>query len=316
MNPVADSHRINPLLGTMLVVSLLLHIALILGVKFHAPDLSRIKNQLPSLEVVLVNAKTKTAPKKADVLAQANLDRGGNTDEKHRAKSPLPVPNVQPKDHAVGVSETPIVGNRQQEHTNQSHPELAQKQQQVKQIEQQVQQVITQLKSTPTEQLAQPSSISTGKTPLRLNARELAAKSLDEASRLEAELAKEQKAYQERPRRTFVGARAAEDRFAFYVEAWRQKVERLGNLNYPQEAKTQKLYGQLRMTVSIRSDGSIESIEINKPSGFKVLDDAAKRIVELGAPYAEFSAEIRKDTDILSVTRTWTFTREDTLTGN
>jgi protein TonB len=106
-----------------------------------------------------------------------------------------------------------------------------------------------------------------------------------------------------------------EYRFAAYVESWRQKVEKVGNLNYPEEAKAQRIYGQLRMTVSIRADGTIENLEINQSSGHTVLDEAARRIVELAAPYAEFSADMRKDTDILSITRTWTFTHEDTLSG-
>lgn len=297
----------------MLVASLLLHIAIIGTVRFspHKPNV--LKNDLPALDVVLVNAKTESKPKKADVLAQANLDRGGNTDTKQRAKSPLPVPNTQPRDHAIGVSATPVISHEDQQQASASKPQntLDHKQKQVKQLEQQVQQVITQLNAAPIEQTSKSASAPRS-TPLQLNVREMAARSLDEASRLEAELAKEQKAYQERPWRRFVGARAQEDRFAFYVEGWRQKVEKLGNLNYPEEAKAQKLYGQLRMTVSIRADGSIESIEVNKSSGFKVLDDAARRIVELGAPYAPFPDNIHKDTDILGITRTWTFTREDT----
>lgn len=90
-------------------------------------------------------------------------------------------------------------------------------------------------------------------------------------------------------------------------------MEKVGNLNYPEAAKDQKLYGQLRLTVSIRADGSIESIEVNQSSGHKILDDAAERIVKLAAPYAVFPEEVRKDTDILSITRTWTFTQQDSL---
>jgi protein TonB len=99
------------------------------------------------------------------------------------------------------------------------------------------------------------------------------------------------------------------------VEAWRQKVEGIGSLNFPEEAKAQKIYGSLIMTVSLRADGSIEKLEVSKPSGYKVLDDAARRIVELGAPYAAFTADMKNDTDILEITRTWTFTREETLSS-
>ena len=84
-------------------------------------------------------------------------------------------------------------------------------------------------------------------------------------------------------------------------------------MNYPEAAKAQKLYGQLRMTVAIKADGSLESIVIDHPSNHKVLDEAAKRIVELAAPYAVFPEDIKKDTDILYITRTWTFTQEDLL---
>jgi periplasmic protein TonB len=119
--------------------------------------------------------------------------------------------------------------------------------------------------------------------------------------------------YQKRPKRKFIGARTKEYRFALYVESWRQKVERIGNMNYPEAAKAQKLYGQLRMTVSIKADGSLESVIIDQKSNHPVLDEAAKRIVELAAPYAVFPDDIKHDTDILSITRTWTFTQEDSL---
>jgi len=135
-------------------------------------------------------------------------------------------------------------------------------------------------------------------------------------ARLEAQISKQQDEYQKRPKRKFVGARTQEYRFATYVEAWRQKVERVGNLNYPEAAREQKIYGQLRMTVSIKADGSLEKIEINQSSGHQVLDNAARRIVELAAPYSPFPEDIRKDTDILSITRTWTFTRQDSLASD
>ena len=132
-------------------------------------------------------------------------------------------------------------------------------------------------------------------------------------ARLEAQIAKQHEEYQKRPKRRFIGARAREYRFAAYVEAWRQKVEKIGNLNYPVEAKEQKIYGKLRMTVSIKADGSLEKLEINHSSGHAVLDEAAQRIVRLAAPFAPFPDNISKDTDILSITRTWTFTKQDSL---
>ncbi|HEV7822168.1 MAG TPA: TonB family protein, partial [Burkholderiales bacterium] len=144
------------------------------------------------------------------------------------------------------------------------------------------------------------------------NTADILSKSL-EIARLEAQISKDWDAYQKRPRRRFLGARAQEFRFARYIEDWRLKIERVGTLNYPEAAKNQKIYGSLQLTVSIKPDGTVDNIEINRSSGQKILDDAARRIVQLAGPYAAFPSDIAQDTDILSITRTWTFTRGDQL---
>jgi len=136
-----------------------------------------------------------------------------------------------------------------------------------------------------------------------------------EAMRLEAQIAKDMDAYQKRPKRRFIGARAQEYRFARYVEDWRLKVERIGNMNYPEAARVNKLYGSLVLTVSIRSDGSVEHVEVNKSSGKRILDAAAVKIVQMAGPYAAFPPDIKRDTDILHITRTWTFAKGDELRG-
>lgn len=302
----------------MLGLSIAIH-AVLLTIKFAAPELKRLQDHMPALEVVLVNSKTKSAPSKADALAQSNLDRGGNTDAKRRMKSPLPVPKNKPREMAAKLAAEAKSASEQAAPTQAT---LMQKQLRVAELEKQARELMTQIKpSHPVE--SQPSlpaaatNPEQGKqeaSPKTLNAADLVAQSLD-AARLEAQISKDWDSYQKRPKRKFIGARVQEYRFAAYVESWRQKVEKVGTLNYPQEAKVQKLYGSLRMTVNIKSDGSIESIELNKSSGHKVLDEAARRIVEMAAPYAEFPSDVRKDTDIISITRTWTFTREDTLSG-
>jgi protein TonB len=134
-----------------------------------------------------------------------------------------------------------------------------------------------------------------------------------EIDRLEAQIAKQQEEYQKRPKRRFLGARTMEADDALYLEAWRQKVEKVGNMNYPTSARAQKIYGRLQLTVTIRADGSVEGVTIDKSSGSNILDDAAINIVNIAAPYANFSEKMKKTTDILGITRTWTFTNEDTL---
>jgi len=118
-----------------------------------------------------------------------------------------------------------------------------------------------------------------------------------------------------RPRVKTVSARTTDYEYRLYFEAWRQKIERLGALNYPEEARAGNL-GTLRLTVSLTSEGQIKQIIINKSSGFDALDKAAIKIVELGEPYAEFSEKMRKEVDIINITRTWKFTEENNLSSN
>ncbi|MEW8292588.1 MAG: energy transducer TonB, partial [Candidatus Thiodiazotropha endolucinida] len=101
--------------------------------------------------------------------------------------------------------------------------------------------------------------------------------------------------------------------YAAYLDAWRRKVERIGNLNYPDQAKRSRLYGNLVLHVAVKADGSVEQIKVLHSSGHKILDDAAVRIVRLAAPFSPFPNEIRKETDILDITRTWQFLRSGRL---
>jgi protein TonB len=237
------------------------------------------------MDVVLVNARTTTKPEKADALAQANLDGGGNTDQKLRARSPFPVVDDREPTRELKAAEA-----------------------RMKQLENEAKELMTRMKST--AQVTQVEVAPQGQPKGEAEARDLVEKSL-EIARLEAQIRRDYQAYQERPKRKFVGARASEYRFAQYVDNWRQKIERIGNLNYPEEAKARRLYGSLQLTVAIKADGEVESVEINRSSGHKVLDQAAIRIVRLAAPFDRFPANIRADTDILHITRTWTFTRAD-----
>ena len=268
-------------------VSFVLHAFLIFGVGFKGVDPRTLQNNAPPLEVVLVNARSQSAPPKADALAQANLDGGGNTDADRRAKSPLPV-----------VSQDRQVSD------------LAMQQQRVQQLEREARQLLTAAKSAKKVESAAAQPREQAETTPSPTAADLMNRSL-EIARLEAQISKDWDSYQKRPRRTFVGARAQEFRFARYVEDWRSKVERVGEMNYPADARGQRQYAQLLLTVHIKADGQLERVEINRSSGRKVFDDAAVRIVQLAAPYAPFPPDIARDTDILSITRTWTFTQAD-----
>jgi len=265
-----------------IAASVVLH-AVLLAVHFRYPDALRWNSANQPLEVVLVNARTKEKPVLADVLAQANLDRGGNTDEPRRAKTPLPVtrPHVPGRD-------------------------LAQAQRRVRRLEEQQRRLLA--KATASRLAVAPET--EHKAPAeqpkpQISGRDLADLSLA-AMQLQAQIDRRIEEYQKRPRKKFIGARATEYRFAQYEEDWRQKIERVGTLNYPAEARG-KLYGNLRLTVTIRPDGSVQSVDLDRSSGLKVLDAAAFKIVRMASPFAPFPPDIRKDTDLLVITRTWFF---------
>jgi periplasmic protein TonB len=274
-------------LGVSVLASSALHLLLLFGITFSLPGLKNLRNYAQPLDIVLVNARTASKPAQADALAQANLDGGGNTDANRRAKSPLP---VMPKETR--------------------NLQLERAAARVQELERESKQLLTQAKADKAVEPPEPKAEvepRQGDTP---RSEGMVARSL-EIARLEAQIDKEWESYQKRPRRTFVGARTQSYYLAQYVEDWRQKIERVGTLNYPEAARREQIFGTLQLTVAIKADGSVERVEIDRPSGKKVLDLAALRIVELAGPFAPLPPDIRKTTDILHITRTWTFTRSD-----
>lgn len=265
-----------------MLFSIALHAFVLFGIAIVLPKPNSKADFMQPLHVVLVNSKSKSKPVKADALAQANLDGGGNTTEDRQAKSMLP-----------NISDD-----------SQITPE--QSAQQVAHLEDESRRMMTRLKGSYKIDAPQPKQQQTE------TAEDLVQRSL-EIARIEAQISKNNDYYQKLPRRKFVGARTQEYRFAQYIEDWRVKVERIGNLNYPEQARREQLFGKLQLSVSIRADGSVESIEVSHSSGHRLLDAAAMRIVKLAAPFSPLPPDITKDTDILTIVRTWSFTPSDKL---
>ncbi len=262
-----------------MLFSIALHAFILFGIALSLPKPNAAAFMQP-LHVVLVNSRSKSKPIKADALAQANLDGGGNTPENRQVKSMLP-----------NISDDTKISPEQEA-------------KQVAKLEDEPRRMMTRLKGSYKVAVPEP------KQPE--SAEDLVQRSL-EIARLEAQISRDNDYYQHLPRRKFVGARTQEYRFAQYIEDWRIKVERIGNLNYPEQARREQLYGKLLLSVSIRADGSVESIEINRSSGHRLLDAAAMRIVKLASPFAPLPPSITKDTDILTITRTWSFSPSDRL---
>jgi protein TonB len=266
-----------------LTVSIGLHIT-ILAIRFVDPELLRVRSSDPPLDIILVNAKSETRPGKPEALAQANLD-GGGTAERGRRTSPLPN-SFEMRDGDA----------------------LEDARRSVQQLEEEQKRLLAALKD----------SLQLRSSPRKEAADAQQTGSMDEEkkqllARSQAEIAKQISDYQKRPRKHHYMPSTSEYRYARYFEDWRARVEKIGNENYPSEARG-RYYGALRMTVAIRKDGSVVDTILEKSSGSPVLDRAARRIVMQAAPYPPFPPDIAKDTDILEITRTWIFTNDHLAT--
>ena len=272
------------MLPITLAISVVLH-AIVLLITFAPPDPDNSKFA-PHLDVVLVNSKSASKPLKADALAQASLDGGGNTEENRRAKTPLPKVNNQVPAREVQLSS-----------------------QQVRRLEQEAQRLLLLSKGM---HAASDSTVPAPALPREAALEDPAAEQQRlRIAQLEAEIAKEWDEYQKLPRRKFIGARTEGVVYAEYVDRWRQRVEQVGTQYFPEEARQRKLYGSLVVTVHIRADGSVEKVEIDRSSGYRLLDTAAKRAIDLAGPFPPFPPSVRKDWDILSISRTFSYTRSD-----
>jgi len=235
----------------------------------------------PAFDVTLVNTRSQTVPEVTDYLAQADQEGGGNTDERVRptTMTPAAMPQARPVESAVAPPSDPVSPQRAAD--------------EALLLSERAEAVI----ETDDEE---------GERREEAQVARILSRSREIAS-LEMELGQAIQAYAKQPRERFVTASTKEFRYAAYLDAWRRKVERIGNLNYPEEARRRGLSGSLILDVALNPDGSIHEITVVRSSGHPVLDQAAMRIVRMAAPFAPFPASIRKDTDILHITRTWRF---------
>ena len=272
-------------LGLTLFFALVFHAIVILGITFNVA--SKAPEDSPqSLEVTLIKSRSDIAPDEADYLAQANRVGDGNTRERVRPTEAAAQPNN---------SESELPGRSDTQ-------KLATPGQPTPPVPTQTE-LLTQKQA---EQKLQQAARDREQTPRKLSAGALIARSMEIAS-LSAEVTQRQLAYSKRERHKHISANTREYKYASYMDAWRAKVERIGRLNYPEEASRRGITGSLLLDVSLSADGTVRAISILKSSGSKVLDDAAIRIVRLAAPFAQLPENIREDTDVLHIIRTWVF---------
>lgn len=260
-------------LALTLFIAAALHALVILGVSFDAFDHDAAEQDMPTLDITVVSRQNTKAPEEYDYLAETSQDGAGNTKEK-----------VQPQQETIEQAPPPAPP---QEST--AEPT----------------QVLT--ADVSREKVQAPEKSKPEENKEAANAAELINRSMEMLT-LNQQINQSLQVYSNTPKSKFISARTKEYKYANYMRDWVAKVERVGDLNYPDAARRQNLSGKLIVQVAVHPDGSVREITIRKPSGYKILDDAAVRIVKLAAPFAPFPDAIRQETDVLYITRTWVFT--------
>jgi protein TonB len=277
-------HTSNDRMAVSMMVALGFHAVVLLGVGF-VMDFKPLTSPLETLDVVLVNWRSETTPDDADFLAQASQQGGGESTEASK-----------PSQDNTGASPGPSDGLDAIDQQAQASTVSDAAREQV---------LIEDDASLFSQQIT---SIEQPDDPLP-SAASLMQESMTMA-KLQPGIQRDRESQSKLPRRKWISANTRAYEYAAYMQAWVAKVERVGNLNYPEEIRRLKLTGDLIMTVGINLDGSIESIDITRSSGLPQLDQAATRIVRLAGPYSPLPDYIKSEVDVLHVTRTWRFSRD------
>lgn len=290
--PVPANPGVRPAdrLGFTLFLAAVLHVAVILGLGFAMTEPAQISK---SLEITLSTFKSEEKPKDADFIAQDNQQGSGTLEHKASPKTTEQAPFQDTQVRQV----TPAGSPPPSTHSEAPKTAVATRAPQQQKTPEKPQQDKPQPEAPPAP-VFDSSQLSS------------------EIASLEAELAQQQQQYAKRPRVSRQNSAATmRDISAWYRDEWRKKVERVGNLNYPDEARRQQIYGSLRMLVVIDRNGTLKELRVLESSGQPVLDEAAMRIVRLAAPFAPFSGDLANNFDQVEIIRTWRFERGDRLSS-
>ncbi len=285
--PIKSSDR----LSFTIFIAVTVHLVLVLGLVFEF-ELNKPAT-LTEMEVIFIQNSTPSEESEADYLAQITQQGGGNTEQKVRPKSPPPseLPSDNPN----------LAPAQQVEMVMASKPKPLQEQLAVQTSEQ-------------AELMQQQSFELESQSPQALTAQQLIRRSREIAS-LNAEVSEAWESYSKMPRKKYISAATQEYNAASYMSSWQDRVERIGNINYPEAARHQQIYGNLVLEVNINPDGSVQEINVLRSSGEPLLDDAAIRIVRLAAPFAALPEALIEEADILAIIRTWQFQKSGLATN-
>ena len=311
-------------LALTVVLAIVLHAMVLLGVSF-APE-PGAPSRFEAMEVILVAEHSTQPPKEAKLLAQANLEGGGDTDAEVRPSAPVKAPMPAP---IAMIASTPPPLTRTQPSPPVEQPAPAPNRHGRAMVKDRLARIaeLGEL-PLPARSPTRPTQVRPEAPPepqpdpqpaqdndmLPLGAQQLVHSFA--IANLAAELQEKLESRARQPRRKYISAETKEYRYAKYMEAFRAKIERVGNINYPEESRKRRIYGAVTLDVAINRDGSVAAISVRRSSGKTVLDDAANRIVGLAAPYDPLPPEIRNEVDELHITRIWKFDKQGDISAS
>lgn len=265
------------------------HAMLLLGISFALPDKSVEKFQR-TLDVVLATKFSQERPEEADFIGQADQLGGGDSEQVEKPST---------------TEITPFPDQQMNEVTQPDQIEVLKPK-----VEQN--QILTSIDATKDHKQPDTQQLEEQETVEALTSESIYSRSMEIAS-LTAQLEAEKNNSAKKPRKRQVSAAIHRSTDALYLDSWRRKIERIGNLNYPEKAKRDKIYGSLSLKVAINKDGTVNEIIILRSSGHKILDDSAIRIVRLAAPFSPLTDDMMVDTDILEIVRVWQFQPDNSM---
>lgn len=272
---------------TALFIASIVHAFILLGLDFSIPHPEKMRK---SIEITLSSSSAKKAPKKSRYLAQDNQIGAGE-----KTKKPEP-PKQKLPSNSQGKQSKPTPKKTENKPKPAVKPKTVTAAKASKKIE---------------EAIKAPAPV----IEKRPDKPQLTAEALQQQIAQLGEQIRQSKPSSELSRIKFVNAVSTHKYVAAqYIKDWERKVERTGNLNYPEVARKKGFSGTLTMDVGIRPDGSIYSMRVTRSSGNQALDDAAKRIVRMSAPFPTLPAELLEEVDVLVITRVWKFSDESGLT--
>lgn len=275
-------------LSMTIFFALLFHGIIILGITFVSSPSAKQKIP-PSLDVILVNTSNNQTPDKADYLAQVSQDGGGDSEQKVRRTDLFSAPTLA-QESGIAQQQSATFTPKKAQALKQAYITAKSSQHKIKTDDK--------LRKEEQQEIAP--------EPQQLN--ELSARIAEELSLTLQEHA-------QKPKEKYLTSRTKEYVAATYMRSWIDRIERLGNADYPDAAIRNKLSGTLILDVVIHADGSLGGITIRRSSGHQILDDAARRIVRASSPFEPFPAKLQKQADVIHITRSWEFQSNNQLTS-